>query len=224
MTASANACSCVEFWICCTTAWRSPGMNFVSTAMLPTSAKTPASSKFCNRRPLRPCRCSEAICRARTFRMVQMSCSCLAACCATRRWTSSARRFSAASIRCTSKSSALRRFSKSSWCLCRLASSSSSRTSIMLCSRVLPTRTSRTGSHSTSKSKSSPSSIWVSMSMPILAGMNSGDGGRSRIKSVCVSASNSTTRSVNFSRYESVWMSICLRPGTASGVPGRFFV
>mmetsp|Transcript_25219 Transcript_25219/g.54976 ORF Transcript_25219/g.54976 Transcript_25219/m.54976 type:complete len:204 (-) Transcript_25219:346-957(-) len=202
--ASAKTRSRAMFLICWVTIWYNAGKNFVSTAMLPTSANTPASSRCSNMRSLRPWRCSTATCRDKTFRMVHTSCSRFAACCATLRWTSSARRFSAASMRCTSNSSALRRFSKSSWCLCREASSSSSRTSIMLCSRVLPTRTSNTGSHSTSKSNSSPSSICVSMSIPIFAGMKSGEGGRSRMKSVCVSASNSTMRSVSFSKYVSV--------------------
>ena len=51
-----------------------------------------------------------------------------------------------------------------------------------------------------------------------LAGMNKGLWGRSNRKSVWTSASNSTARSVSSSRYESVWMSMCLRPITGSGV------
>mmetsp|Transcript_124276 Transcript_124276/g.247702 ORF Transcript_124276/g.247702 Transcript_124276/m.247702 type:complete len:290 (+) Transcript_124276:1515-2384(+) len=200
------------------------GINLCSTACCTGSEKTPASSKWASARSLRLLRCAMEAVREATLRIVLRSVSLCAFCCCSRRSISSWRRFSAASIRCTSSSSAFRLFSKSSWCLRKDASSSSSRTSIMLCSRVFPTRTSSTGSHSTSKSKSSPSSICVSMSTPIFAGMKSGDGGRSSKKSVCVSASNSTVRSVSSSRYVSVWMSMCLRPGSGSGVPIRLFV
>mmetsp|Transcript_50939 Transcript_50939/g.159718 ORF Transcript_50939/g.159718 Transcript_50939/m.159718 type:complete len:418 (+) Transcript_50939:288-1541(+) len=210
--------------ICLVTICNSWGTKLLSTASCTASAKMPASRRCARARSLRLLRCAAAMLRDTTFRIMLRSCSRCDACCWRRRCISSCRRFSAASILWTSSNSALRRLSKSSWCLLRDSSSSSSSTSIMLCSRVLPTRTSSTGSHSTSKSKSSPSSIWVSMSTPIFAGMKSGDGGRSRRKSVCVSASNSTVRSVSSSRYESVWMSICLRPGTGSGVPARLVV
>mmetsp|Transcript_30809 Transcript_30809/g.70132 ORF Transcript_30809/g.70132 Transcript_30809/m.70132 type:complete len:223 (+) Transcript_30809:537-1205(+) len=186
--------------ICFVTICNNWGMKWLSTANCTASANTPASSRCASARSLRLLRCAAAMLRETTFRMMLRSCSRCEACCCKRRCISSWRRFSAASIRCTSKSSALRRFSKSSWCRRKDSSSSSSKTSIMLCSKVLPTRTSRTGSHSTSKSKSSPSSICVSTSMPIFAGMKSGEGGRSRRKSVCVSASNSTVRSVSSSR------------------------
>mmetsp|Transcript_11127 Transcript_11127/g.23049 ORF Transcript_11127/g.23049 Transcript_11127/m.23049 type:complete len:372 (+) Transcript_11127:296-1411(+) len=210
--------------ICCVTICSSCGTKRLSTASCTASAKMPASRRCARARSLRLPRWAAAMLRETTFRIVLRSFSRCEDCCCRRRCISSCRRFSAASMRCTSMSSALRRLSKSSWCRLRDSSSSSSRTSIMLCSRVLPTRTSRTGSHSTSKSKSSPSSIWVSMSTPIFAGMKSGDGGRSRRKSVWVSASNSTVRSVSSSRYESVWMSMCFRPGTGSGVPARLVV
>mmetsp|Transcript_45199 Transcript_45199/g.129647 ORF Transcript_45199/g.129647 Transcript_45199/m.129647 type:complete len:325 (-) Transcript_45199:333-1307(-) len=202
----------------------SSGINLFSAASCTESAKQPASSRWASARSLRELRCADAMLRDTTLRMTARSCSFCPACCCMRRSISSERRFSAASMRWASNNSALRRFSKSSWCLRSDSSSSSSNTSIMLCSSVLPTSTSSTGSHSTSKSKSSPSSICVSMSTPILAGMKSGEGGRSSKKSVCVSASNSTVRSVNSSRYESVWMSMCLRPATGSGVPPLFFV
>mmetsp|Transcript_59301 Transcript_59301/g.165572 ORF Transcript_59301/g.165572 Transcript_59301/m.165572 type:complete len:496 (+) Transcript_59301:97-1584(+) len=210
--------------ICCVTSCNKFGMNFASTAVCVDSAKTPASRRCASTRSLRLERCVEAMLLETTFRMILRSTSRCAACCCMRRSISSWRRFSAASMRCTSCNSAFRRSSKSSWCLRRDSSSSSSRTSIMPCSSVLPTRTSNTGSHSMSKSNSSPSSICVSMSIPILAGMKSGDGGRSRRKSVCVSASNSTVRSVSSSKYESVWISMCFRPGIGSGVPTRFLV
>ena len=67
----------------------------------------------------------------------------------------------------------------------------------------------------------SPSSICVATSTPVLAGTNSGVGGRSRKASVCVVTSASSTRSVISSRYSSVWTSTCLRPSTASGERGR---
>mmetsp|Transcript_119950 Transcript_119950/g.373566 ORF Transcript_119950/g.373566 Transcript_119950/m.373566 type:complete len:251 (-) Transcript_119950:100-852(-) len=211
---SARLCS-----ICFVTICKSCGMKRLSTASCTASAKMPASRRCARALSLRLLRWAAAMLRETTFRIVLRSCSRWEACCCKRRCISSWRRFSAASIRWTSSISALRRFSKSSWCRLRDSNSSSSRTSIMLCSKVFPTSTSSTGSHSTSKSKSSPSSIWVSMSTPILAGMKSGDGGRSRRKSVWVSASNSTVRSVSSSRYESVWMSMCFRPGTGSGSP-----
>mmetsp|Transcript_86533 Transcript_86533/g.280158 ORF Transcript_86533/g.280158 Transcript_86533/m.280158 type:complete len:223 (+) Transcript_86533:538-1206(+) len=186
--------------ICFVTCCRSCGTKRPSTASCTESAKTPASSRCARARSLRLLRCAAAMLRETTFRMRLRSCSRCADCCCKRRCISSCRRFSAASMRCTSCISAFRRFSKSSWCRLRDSSSSSSRTSIMLCSRVLPTRTSSTGSHSTSKSKRSPSSICVSMSTPTLVGTKSGESGRSRMKSVCVSASNSTVRSVSSSR------------------------
>ena len=68
-----------------------------------------------------------------------------------------AHRFSASSRRWVSASSALRICSKCSWCAFIAASSSSSITSIIDCSKVLPTSTSRIGSTSASKSKRSPS-------------------------------------------------------------------
>ena len=68
-----------------------------------------------------------------------------------------AHRFSASSRRWVSASSALRICSKCSWCAFIAASSSSSITSIIDCSKVLPTKTSRIGSTSVSKSKRSPS-------------------------------------------------------------------
>mmetsp|Transcript_26207 Transcript_26207/g.55554 ORF Transcript_26207/g.55554 Transcript_26207/m.55554 type:complete len:256 (+) Transcript_26207:560-1327(+) len=210
--------------MCFVTILMRSGMKTLSTASCTASAKVPASLRWAKARSLRLLRCSAAMLQETTLRIMFKSCWRCAACCCMRRSISSWRRFSADSMRCTSRSSALRRFSKSSWCLCKESSSSSSSTSIMPCSSVLPTRTSSTGSHSTSKSKRSPSSICVSMSTPIFAGMKSGEGGRSRRKSVCVSASNSTVRSVSSSRYESVWISMCLRPATGSGVPARFFV
>ena len=63
-----------------------------------------------------------------------------------------AHRFSASSRRWVSASSALRICSKCSWCAFIAASSSSSITSIIDCSNVLPTSTSRIGSTSASKS------------------------------------------------------------------------
>mmetsp|Transcript_30355 Transcript_30355/g.75369 ORF Transcript_30355/g.75369 Transcript_30355/m.75369 type:complete len:218 (-) Transcript_30355:132-785(-) len=121
-------------------------------------------------------------------------------------------------MRWTSSKSLLRERSKSSWC-CRIAaSSSSSNTSIMDCSSVLATNTSKMGSTSRSKSNSSPSLIWVLTSTPILAGMKSGDGGRSSINSVCVRASNWMARSVISSKYLSVCTSMCCRPRGGSGV------
>ena len=66
----------------------------------------------------------------------------------------------------------------------------------------------------------SPFSIWVMASVPVFCGTNSGVGGRSRKASVCVEVSASGTVSVSSSRYTSVWMSMCRRPSTASGVRG----
>mmetsp|Transcript_23168 Transcript_23168/g.74546 ORF Transcript_23168/g.74546 Transcript_23168/m.74546 type:complete len:211 (-) Transcript_23168:159-791(-) len=141
--------------------------------------------------------------------------------CAIRRCFSSKRRFSSASSRCTSASSALRLRRNSRLCRRMLSSSSSSSTSSMLCSNVLPTSTSRMGCTSRSKSNRSPSSIWVATSMPILAGMKSGDGGRSMNGSVCVTASTSGGLSVSSSRYVSVCTTMWRRPSTGSGVRDR---
>mmetsp|Transcript_28055 Transcript_28055/g.82165 ORF Transcript_28055/g.82165 Transcript_28055/m.82165 type:complete len:209 (+) Transcript_28055:765-1391(+) len=94
-------------------------------------------------------------------------------------------------------------------------------TSIMLFWRVFPTSTSRIGLTSMSKSKISATSTWVSLSTPLLAGMNRGSGGRSRKASVWVSASASTGRSESSSRYVSVCTSMCTRPSTGGGVRGR---
>mmetsp|Transcript_54991 Transcript_54991/g.112343 ORF Transcript_54991/g.112343 Transcript_54991/m.112343 type:complete len:242 (-) Transcript_54991:176-901(-) len=102
-----------------------------------------------------------------------------------------------------------------------LASSSSSSTSIRLCSSVLPTSTWSMGSTSKSKSKRSPSLICVSRSTPVLRGRNSGEGGLSMNASVCVSTSSSAGRSEISSRKLSVCTSMCFRPPTASGVFGR---
>mmetsp|Transcript_45502 Transcript_45502/g.114587 ORF Transcript_45502/g.114587 Transcript_45502/m.114587 type:complete len:370 (-) Transcript_45502:124-1233(-) len=221
---SAKTCLSRAAWsICTVTACSKDGTKLLSTASCTESAKMPASRRCAKVRSRRLLRWALAMLRETTLRMMLRSCSLCAACCCMRRSISSWRRFSAASMRWASNNSAFRRFSKSSWYLRKDSNSSSSSTSIMLCSSVLPTSTSSTGSHSTSKSKSSPSSICVSMSTPILAGMKRGDGGRSNRKSVCVSASNSTVRSVSSSKYESVWMSMCLRPATGSGVPGLFF-
>mmetsp|Transcript_123840 Transcript_123840/g.193323 ORF Transcript_123840/g.193323 Transcript_123840/m.193323 type:complete len:251 (-) Transcript_123840:8-760(-) len=181
------------------TFWMSCGTKLLSTAPWTESANTPASFRCAKARSLRLLRCDTAIERDIIFFIILKSCSRCATCCCMRLSISSERRFSAASMRCTSNISALRRFSKSSWCLLNDSSSSSSNTSIILCSSVLPTRTSSTGSTSLSKSNRSPSSICVSMSTPIFAGMKSGEGGLSRRKSVCVSASNSTVRSVSSS-------------------------
>mmetsp|Transcript_31471 Transcript_31471/g.92066 ORF Transcript_31471/g.92066 Transcript_31471/m.92066 type:complete len:254 (-) Transcript_31471:240-1001(-) len=210
--------------LCVSTDCSKVGMKLVSTANCVESWKQPASKRCARQRSLRVLRCAAATLRETTLRITLKSCSLCAACCCNRRSISSWRRFSAASMRCTSSISAFRFFSYSSWYLRNDSSSSSSRTSIILSSKVLPTSTSKMGSHSTSKSNSSPSSICVSMSTPIFAGMKSGDGGLSRRKSVWVSASNSTVRSVSSSRYESVWMSMCFRPATGSGVPALFFV
>ena len=90
--------------------------------------------------------------------------------------------------------------SKFSWCFLMASSSSSSRTSMSPCSSVLPTKTSRIGSTSKSKSKISPLSIWVSASTPVFIGMNRGVGGLSKKASVCVEISASGTVSVSSSR------------------------
>mmetsp|Transcript_20515 Transcript_20515/g.68656 ORF Transcript_20515/g.68656 Transcript_20515/m.68656 type:complete len:139 (-) Transcript_20515:366-782(-) len=63
-------------------------------------------------------------------------------------------------------------------------SSSSSSTSIKLCSSVFPTMTCKIGSTSKSKSNSSPSKIWVSRSIPVFLGMNSGVGGLEKPQSI----------------------------------------
>lgn len=55
-----------------------------------------------------------------------------------------------------------------------------------------------------------------------MRGTNTGVGGRSRNASVCVELSASGSTSVSSSRYASVWMSVCLRPSTGSGVAGGF--
>ena len=140
--------------------------------------------------------------------------------CAILRSRSSAFLRSAASMRCVATSSAFRICSKCSWCARIAASSSSSITSIRPCSRVLPTRTSKIGSTSKSKSKRSPFSICVSTSTPIFMGMKSGVGGRSINASVCVITSASGTVSASSSRNASVWISMCRLPSTGSGVPG----
>jgi len=78
-----------------------------------------------------------------------------------------------------SSNSASLNLSNSDWCFFMAFNSSSSSTSILACSRVLPTITWRIGSTSMSKSNKSPSHICVSISTPFLLGMNLGVGGLS---------------------------------------------
>mmetsp|Transcript_10983 Transcript_10983/g.36706 ORF Transcript_10983/g.36706 Transcript_10983/m.36706 type:complete len:200 (+) Transcript_10983:753-1352(+) len=117
-------------------------------------------------------------------------------------------------------SSALRICSNSR-CRWRIASSSASSVHSSMARRsVLPTRTSRMGATSMSKSKSSPAAMSVALSRPVFDGTKSGDGGRSRLGSVCVASSISTGRSASASRYVSVCAPAWLRPSTAGGVAG----
>lgn len=62
----------------------------------------------------------------------------------------------------------------------------------------------------------SPGYIWVAISTPDLAGINSGDGGLSRRGSVSHSASAVSTTSQSSSKYKSVCIDKCCRPGTGN--------
>mmetsp|Transcript_53576 Transcript_53576/g.164786 ORF Transcript_53576/g.164786 Transcript_53576/m.164786 type:complete len:313 (-) Transcript_53576:188-1126(-) len=201
--------------------WYSHGMKSRATSRSTPSWNQPSSCSRAKTLCSRFVRNDLANMRAQSFSRVSFSRRMRAISWRLRRSFSSNLRFSAASRRCDSSTSSLRRCSNSICCWRISSTSSSWSTSSIACSSVLPTMTSRTGSTSVSKSKRSPGWIWVSMSRPVLNGTYCGVGGRSSIGSVWVSVVISSGLSLSSSRYCSVWMSMCLRPSTASGVAGR---